>query len=235
MIMYTFDIGIVTFKKRFEVNFVPLVEDIRKYNSISNILVNINGTLHEEFDEDYRKRILTFSAEHSKVFPFVWTEFRSLAKLWNNCILNSRKEFILILNDDVKINNQQLFDEVQTEINKGTQLFTINNGFSHFTISKNIATKLGFFDERFLGVGNEDTEMYIRYKQIFKQEISTISSSHIKGLESPLVDDYKKILTKFSQFNRDMLNHLLQNPHSFITEGQLYPCETFFKDNKDKL
>ncbi|MCX7429471.1 MAG: hypothetical protein NTY17_00340, partial [Planctomycetia bacterium] len=93
-------IGITTFKRR-----LKSVEDMVSYlkSCDKNIIINlaVNGEVAEDFDEDYRKNILTICLQYDNVFPFFYQEFRSLSKLWNNLIISSKTEYNLILNDDL--------------------------------------------------------------------------------------------------------------------------------------
>ena len=190
--MYNFDIGIITFDKRFESCFIPLVTSIRKYNQNSNILANVNGSFKSSFNEEYRKKVLKFMSEQDKIFPFIWTEFRGLSKLWNNCILNSTREYILMLNDDMEITDQKFFDGVQHEINNGNPMFSINNGFSIYLISKSVAMKVGFFDERFIVMGNEDTDFCVRFGITFGRNIPDVSLPFTKHIDQAPLDPYEK-------------------------------------------
>jgi len=236
--MYTFDIGIITFDKRFDSCFVPLVKSIRQFNQDSTILTNINGSFKAPFNEEYRKRILRFMSEQDKIFPFIWTEFRGLSKLWNNCILNTTKEYILILNDDMTIKDQKFFDGIQEKINEGMQIFSINNGFSIYVISKTLAIKVGFFDERFLVMGNEDTDFCVRYGQIFGRQIPDVSLPYTNPIYLAPLDPYEKGTTKTasgSMFNERLFKMIMAGQVSRITEGNLYPCEEFYLENKESM
>lgn len=227
-----FDIGIVTFQKRFTDFFVPLIEEIKKYNQNSNILVNVNGNLNKPFDENYRKDFLNFISPKEKIFPFIWTEFRSLSKLWNNCILNSQKEHILILNDDIKILNENLFIDIDTAIKNNNDFFTINQSFSHFVISKKIAIKVGFFDERLLGVGHEDADMINRCGLTTNGGIiSNIQTDGVENIISNIVEDYNKVHTKYSKFNEWIFFSDIPR----IPPNYLYPTEDWFLKNKHLL
>ena len=233
--MYTFDIGITTFEKRFDNCFVPLLASIKKLNDESNIIVQCNGTLRSKFNEEYRKKMLQLSANYNRVFPFVWTEFRSIAKLVNNIVINSTTEHTLIISDDVVISDKKFFDDVQAGIDRGLQLFTINGAFAYFVISKTEIRKLGWFDERLLGVGNEDTDMYERHRTLGIQ-ISDIPSEYISNTSSRLMDNYDSINIKYSRFNRrvfEMVHFMKQL--EVCSEGCQYPFEEFYLANRHLL
>ena len=63
-----FDIGITTFSLRF--NFVEsLISKIRELGIENNIYLCINGEKDSDFNEEYRKKILTLCSSYPKIFP----------------------------------------------------------------------------------------------------------------------------------------------------------------------
>jgi len=241
-----YSIGIVSFNKRFESYFKPLIKFI-KDNSDLEVVVCINGSLREEFDQSYRKELLTFLSQYDKVYPMIFTSFRSLSKLWNNLIINSTNDNILILNDDVKILNGKFFEDVEKNINN--DLFTINGSWSHFVANRNQMIELGFFDERLLGVGEEDGDMVFRYINKYGQRPKDIISENLYNISSnENQDNMKKGIGKYSLFNRlFMFNYkYLMNPSGIkgmfdypvtqnIQDTNLYPYEKFYLDNIHNL
>ena len=241
-----YSIGIVSFNKRYENYFKPLIKFI-KDNSDLEVVVCINGSLREEFDQNYRKELLQFLSEYDKVYPMIFTSFRSLSKLWNNLIINSTKDNILILNDDVKILNSKFFEDVEKNI--ANDLFTINGSWSHFVANKPQMIELGFFDERLLGVGEEDGDMVFRYINKYGQYPKNIISENLFNISSQENQDkMKKGIGKYSLFNRVfMFNHkYTMNPNGIkgmfdypvaqnIPDANLYPYEKFYLDNINSL
>jgi GR25 family glycosyltransferase involved in LPS biosynthesis len=241
-----YSIGIVSFNKRFETYFKPLIKVI-KDNSDIEVIVCVNGSLREGFDQIYRKELLNFLAEYDKVYPMIFTSFRSLSKLWNNLIINSTNDNILILNDDVKILDKNFFEDIEQNINN--DLFTINESWSHFVANKTQMTELGFFDERLLGVGEEDGDMVFRYINKYGQRPKNITSQNLFNISSnENQENMKKGIGKYSLFNRSfMFNHkysmqsngiqgmfdypVIQN----IPDANLYPYEKFYLDNINNL
>lgn len=100
-----YSIGVTSYNKRFEKYFKPLIKFI-KNNSDLEVLVCINGSLREEFDQNYRRELLEFLSQYDKVYPMIFTSFRSVSKLWNNLIINSTQDNILILEDDIEISDK---------------------------------------------------------------------------------------------------------------------------------
>jgi hypothetical protein len=69
-------------------------------------------------------------------------------------IINSNVPKVLILND-VCVIGPEFRHEFESQRGLREWLF-INESFSHFLVSKNTIGEVGWFDERFLGIGHED-------------------------------------------------------------------------------
>ena len=163
-----FDIGITTFSLRFD--FVQsLVKSIRDLGVNNNIMLCVNGEKNGEFNEEYRKNILNLCLLYENVFPIFFVEMRGLSKMWNTLIIHSTKKDILILNDDIQIYNDNLFEVVSSHIDSETYygLSKVNDTFSFFVTNKDLMDELGYFDERLLGFGEEDGD--ITYRMLSKK------------------------------------------------------------------
>lgn len=247
-------VGIVTYSARFEKFFKPLVRSIKKIEPDIEVLVQVNGDYGKGLDEEYRKQMLHFCAEHKNVYPFFWTEFRSLAKLWNNCLINSSNNWVFITNDDVLINNLSVFQQIRNHLNnKNGETFKINSSWSHFVANRDEIERLHWFDERLLGVGNEDGDMQFKFECHFGRmhnlPVSGINNiiSHERCLEG-----IQKVNKKYSKFNDAFYKNKLDM--SALTEEEkkeywvnrdkivlkekdpnAYPYERFYWENKNKL
>ena len=88
-------------------------------------------------------------------------EPQSLAKLWNQLVLRTPTEKAIILNDDLTLS--PLFRrELESSSLLDNDIGLINSSWSHFLISRSIIENIGWFDERFPGVGNEDEDYEAR-------------------------------------------------------------------------
>lgn len=84
------------------------------------------------------------------------TGYPSFSKLINDCIVKTDTEIVIIANDKVRANS--------SHINK--MLFLLKKGFGFvglyrfgfFAITKNLIRTIGFFDERYVGGGYEDSD-----------------------------------------------------------------------------
>jgi len=247
--MSPFTIGITTFSKRY--NYIEkLIDQIREYSK-HDILIAINGDYKENFKEDYRKQILNLSLKHENVYPIFFPEQRGLSKLWNTLTIHSKTDWILLINDDVEVLNGDVIT-FGDNLPDSPNIHRINGSFSHFFAHKKCIDDLGYFDERLLGFGEEDGDIFFRYIEKYNK---WIQDSYINGLKNLVVDvrdeKIKRGVGKYSAFNRDFC-FLSENckyvpDKSGITgcfgspmrknlqDLNQYPYEKFFQENKEKL
>jgi hypothetical protein len=173
--------------------------------------------------------------------------------MWNTLIIHSTKENTLILNDDIDLVNENMFDVVSEHIESSEYygLSKINDTFSYFVINKILIDELGYFDERLIGFGEEDGD--ITYRMISKKG-KDVYRLYVQGVYNIVSDirheHIKPGVGKYSWFNRDFTfnkKYNCQNAISgisgmfgmvcdpILTDEKLYPYEKFFKENKEKL
>lgn len=251
--MTNYSIGIVTFEARFEKFFKPLINQIKSLRPEIEIMVAINGGYKSSFNQIYRKQILNFLAEYDNVFPNMYTEFRSLAKLWNNLLINASNHQVLLLNDDVTICSSNFFNTLESLLEAGNIFFKINGSWSHTMLDRRIVSNVNWFDERFLGVGEEDGDMEWEIGNLTKG--ATIKSLSVPDIinhvdKENVLSNMKKINTKYAQFNFDFAHghkYKIDPEHGFqygINERPLvlqnpkpplHSAEPFYWANKDNL
>jgi len=231
--MIDYSIGITTYSKRYDKFLINLMSEIRK--DINNeIILGINGDYHEEFNENYRKNILELSTKYDKVFPFIYTKFRSLSKLWNNIVINASHEYVLILNDDISITNSIFWETIETVINKHQTSFKMDNKFCYFIIKKSELNEVGWFNERLLGIGWEDNDFSDRYEKQFNRPLLNIVDilgiKRFTDMQDRIVNQRRGLMgfNSYSEFNREVYNENL-------IPIQQYPYEDFFWKNYNKL
>lgn len=244
-----FDIGITTFSLRYD--FVDrLITKIRSLGIPNNIFLCINGEKDSQFDENYRKKILTLCNNNPNVYPIFFVETRGLSKMWNTLIIHSTKENILILNDDIELVNENMFDVVSNHIESDEYygLSKINDTFSFFVINKNLIDELGYFDERLLGFGEEDGD--ITYRMISKKG-KDVYRLYVQGVYNIISDirhtHIKPGVGKYSHFNRDFTFNIKYDCNStksnisgmfgmvcdqILEDLNQYPYENFYLKNK---
>ena len=166
-----YSIVITTFDRRFQSHFIPLLQDIasRNISPPPEIIVMINGPHRSDFNQEYRGHILTFLSDHENVYPTMFPNFQSLSKLWNRGILTAQHDVVLVLNDDLRL-KPMFFEALEEEVTSHSRTFRINGSFSHYVAFKPELIEVGFFDERLLGIGEEDGDFAWRYFKKFGRE-----------------------------------------------------------------
>lgn len=250
----TLSIGITTFERRFETYFVPLVEQLRTLDADIEIVVAVNGEHQHRFSEAYRTALLTFIAGLPNIFPIVFPQFRGLAKLWNSIIVNASNDHILIINDDVAITQNKFLEKVRKTLTRNQgKSFTINGSWSHFVISRDEIDQLGYFDERLLGIGEEDGDIVWRYLSHFGSPINDYAISGISNFSEKTMRERPTNIAchsggKYSQFNRSFVYQTKYHQDPLGIKGMFdapmsnkdpgphqYPHERFFRDYREKL
>lgn len=227
--MIDYSIGITTYSYRFEKFLINLVKEIRR-DKDNEIILAINGNYRQDFDEVFRKRILNFATEYDKIYPFMYPNFRSLAKMWNNIVINATHDYIVILNDDISIFDPIFWKSVERNIELYQTSFKMDNTFCYFVIKRDELEKVGWFDERYLGIGWEDTNFIDRFQTLFKRKFLNIlgvpGAKRFTDFENVIVN--QRVIYKYSVFNNEIYDkHLPHIPQ--------YPHERFYWENKDKL
>ena len=249
--MENITICVTTFKRRLPL-FKNLIECIKKIYPNVQILVGINGEYNETVDEAYRKEILNFIASKNNVIPIMFTEFRSLSKIWNTLVIFSSTNYNLILNDDLSFNNPNILEKINDYINNNkNEIFTINNSWSHFVISKSELDNLGYFDERLLTIGEEDGDMVWRYIEKYNKNINTLWIDGIRNLACDYnipptnikthVDNkpiFNSNFVKKYKYKLDVTGISGMFGESYIkvlNNEKQYPYEIFWMKNKDNI
>jgi hypothetical protein len=247
-----FDIAITTFSLRFEFA-KNLIKKIRELGINNNILLCVNGEKNGDFDEKYRTDILNICQEYPKVYPIFFVETRGLSKMWNTCVIHAVNENILVLNDDIILDNSNIFEVVTQHINSSEYfgLSKINDTFSYFVINKKLLDELGYFDERLLGFGEEDGDITYRLIDNKGVEVYKLYANGVHNVVSNIRHEHiKPGIGKYSHFNRDFIfrkKYTSENTKSNISgmfgfpcdkvldDKKIYPYESFFFENKNNL
>lgn len=248
-------IGITTFKHRFDKYLKPLINSIKTFHPDIEIVVAINGEHNEVFDEYYRSSILDFISKSKNTFPVLFPSFRGLSKLWNTLLIHSSNDYILVLNDDVSIKNENFIPSVLDNIRQLETSFQINNSFSHVVMKKSeIIYDLGGVSEKLLGIGEEEYIMWT-YAEQYGKEWANVNingiENHVDFSHAPT--NIKQIVggSKYSQFNREIMYNILFNiddkkgifhgkiPAALVKDSlnhpHQYPNEEFYKEKKNSL
>lgn len=243
-------ISIVTFRQRAHL-VKKLIEQIRGSVPESvDILLAVNGNNEELMPEEYRQEMLDLCKQYINVYPIFCTEYKSLSKLWNTLTIFSRTEYNFIICDDVAYDNPNTLDIVKSYIDQtNSGFFTINYQFSHFVITKTLLHRLGYFDERFIGHGEEDGDMVHRYVEVFGNRMPDLTIPGIYNLAAYDLrnDKIENHIDNKPRFNREFaLLKYKPDPAGIygmspvpvvkvIEDYQQYPHEMFVLNNKHNI
>jgi hypothetical protein len=185
----SFGIVIVTFEARQFTRAIPLLKQIRASGVMAPISLIINGNFTGSFDAELRRKLLLELSEIPKVFPLFIRKFHGLSHNWNLGIRLLGCDTALVLNDDLWIDQGSFKSEISRITDKSAEhaLVTINRSFSHFLIRESALFHVGWFDERFFGIGEEDGDYYLRYTKVFSKtplDIQTNSIVHFNDIDS---------------------------------------------------
>lgn len=246
---YTICIPTFSLRKKLLEN---LVKSIRGFVDI-DIILGVNGNANQKFCNTFRRDVLNLCSRYANIYPVFFPEQRGLSKIWNTILTHSTTDWNLVLNDDVEITSQS-FDSAILNIQnqKDADLVTTMNIYwSHFIINKKVFEKVGYFDERYLGFGQEDSDFRFRFFKAYGHAVKSIKVDGIKNSDSPTCDSGIARKGKYSKFNSDHHFGLSSSKYALddngsregfpftvrkvLTDESQYCYETFFSNNKHSL
>lgn len=165
-------IVITTFSARFFEFCIPLISSLRASGVIEPVYVVINADQDFRTDSQLRSEFVSELSLHAEVFPVCLGKPSGMAKMWNMGIKCAGADLTLVLNDDINVNESEIVNVVQTIFSSVVEngLVIANGSFGHFAISSSCIQRVGVFDERFLGFGEEDGDYYWRFEEEYGQK-----------------------------------------------------------------
>jgi hypothetical protein len=180
--------------------------------------VYINAQYGKEFDREYRKKMLTFLSEYDNIYPMFTPHFKGLSKMWNNIVVNSSNNNIIICNDDISIKSG-FIKEIEKVISDNNTSFRINGSFSHFVVSREEVFRVGFFDERLIGLGEEDGDWCFRFERYYQKHLPSYNThnmiSYSMNKDSELAtDEVTPCNSKYVRWNSDWIFQNKYDPNN---------------------
>lgn len=204
--MNNYSIGVVTYVERFDKSFKNLAIELQKQfpDIEKNIILNGFPDLNKQLK--FIKEATKFLTNLGFTRIISYEKHQSLAKGWNLLIINSDADKILILNDDCEI-KPNFRNEFESQIEDRDWLF-LNQSFSHFLVSKNTIKTVGWFDERFLGIGHEDGDYarrcaYLGYEYDVNIDCPSLKNLQIKEVNVSYTTDPKQKSGNYSVYNEN--------------------------------
>lgn len=197
----SFTIGITTYKERYESYLKPLVRKMVYLFPEVPIIIAVNGYHDLKEQEEYVDQLTKWIKPYQNITLIVYKKPQGLCKLWNQIVLKSPSEKVFLLNEDINISPLFRQDVLQSGIlSSGFGL--INGSYSHFMLNKSTIKNVGWFDERFPGIGYEDHDFEIRMtiakKQVEHFQIQGIKNENVVPEDWSYGDQQEVILTKYS-------------------------------------
>jgi hypothetical protein len=223
-----FKIVITTFERRFFSYALPLITLIRK-DCDAPIYLVINGNFDGQRDHSYYQEFVSSINNFPDVYPVTFSSFRGWSCLINTGIDHADSEFTIVLNDDVYVNPDTLGQDLLTILADCLEqdLVLINGSWSHFAISRHCLNKVGWFDEYFLGIGEEDGDFEVRFQKLYQRKVNRSSySSFINFVDSTRDENIAKGIGKYSLFN---------SVYSQVKNLEILKAEAFFTGTVNEI
>jgi hypothetical protein len=201
-----YTIGITTYIERLHSYLIPLIKQLHFQFPDTQIIVAINGYHNAEKQAAFLNEIHEFLDQYSNVSYFDYIAPQGLCTLWNGIVLRSKTEKMLLCNEDLKtsktfrshLDNSSVFEH---------DFALINGSYSHFMITKKMMKEVGWFDERFPGIGYEDHDYEIR----MAIKGHTVTEVQVDGLKNETAvpkdwsygNDHSVIFGKYSGPNEE--------------------------------
>jgi hypothetical protein len=222
----SYAVGIFTFSKRKEY-LAELVNDIRKDNDTIPIYLAVNC--------DYN--------------PSFYLKFRGTSKIWNDIIVNTAHDNVFVLNDDVRIKSG-FFDEIINHkiSTNNNSILKFDKTWCGFLVNRNFMKSAGFFNERYQGIGFEDTEfvrrhgdypflMTDKFVNLYDEAMDTFptmennQNSWRKVNVNTIINKTQVVEKQYCSYNRQLFN----SGEIADRSVNFRPWETFYDNDFDKI
>jgi len=199
-----------TFSGRFFEFAIPSLNSFRESALQRDFYLVINGDQDGDFDRELRHKFLVDASKQLPVQPICFGSGRGMSELWNAGARMANAEKLIFIGEDLLIQPPLLQGAIEA-IEAGldnSPLVILNDSFGHFGIRRSALQKVGWFDERFLGFGEEDGDIYWRVRAAFPdEEIMWLSHPGLNNISAN--SGYEAITSndgnKYSAFNAAFL------------------------------
>jgi hypothetical protein len=263
MIKPTYSITIQTYVHRFDSYFKTLLANVHRQRPTVEKFVFVNGQHKERFSEDYRRGVMQYVSAFPNTFLATSPFMRGCSFMWNTSINYTSNDYILILSDDVTPLDG-FFDDFEAMLEHnhkhGDESFRINSHWGHFCIWRKDVTdpnRVGYFDERLIGFGEEDGDWMWRFENKFKRHMRNYGTPRLPYNSDNACMPGKNTKThgnsKYSLFNKEFMYGQKMEPDPSGTNQacgcmsvphktragmdtpDMYPGETWYRNNIQNL
>lgn len=184
---------ITTFEARQAECCLPLIAALRAGGCNWPIVVALNGNFSSLYSVPSRQSFFAKASSYGDTGFLTFRTFTSLSRMWNLAIQATGAEIVVVLNDDLAVNAASVMSDLSrlVETAEAEGMVLGNNSFSHFCVSRNLMEQLRWFDERFVGVGEEDGDFAWRYQDQFGRIPPSVVVPSLKNFSHPAGTDLK--------------------------------------------
>lgn len=197
----SFTFGITTYKERFETYLKPLIKKMVYLFPETPIIIAVNGYHNLAEQEKYLEQITQWLKPYQNVSLITYKEPQGLCKLWNQILIKAPSQKVFLMNEDINISQSFKKDIISCGI-LNSEFGLINGSFSHYMLNKKLVKTVGWFDERFPGIGYEDHDYEIRMTLLGKKvehfTVNGIKNERVVPKDWSYDKKHEVILTKYS-------------------------------------
>lgn len=197
----SFTLGITTYKERFDSYLKPLVKKLVYLFPEYPIVIAVNGYHNATEQEKYLQQIKEWAKPFQNVSLVTYKEPQGLCKLWNQLLIKAPSKKVFLMNEDINVSTSFRKDILESGI-LNSEFGLINGSFSHYMLNKSLIKSIGWFDERFPGIGYEDHDFEIRMtlanKQVEHFTVKGIKNERVVPKDWSYDEKHSVILTKYS-------------------------------------
>lgn len=197
---------ITTFQARQEQFCLPLVTQLRNSGCVYPIFVVVNGEPGGTLDAGKRASFVNSINSLGNIHFVMFHQMVGLSRLWNAGIQASDAEVYVVLNDDLLAVSQDCVKDLANLASAATtDGIAIGNGsWSHFAVSRHTLRTVGWFDERYLGFGEEDGDYSWRFREIYGRYPKDVPLIGLVNVKDEQRSDYVTGIGKYSLVNAVM-------------------------------
>jgi len=130
-----------------------IIDDIKNTISIPTIVIHDNNPCKKSVELTKQEKWITTIDLNTK---------HTMTKLWNQCIINSSTSYVINMNDDIRLKNNW-FEMILKALNKHPEIKLLCLCQFHiYVLHKSLILDIGWFDERFTEMGQDDIDIIFR-------------------------------------------------------------------------
>ena len=213
-----YSIGIVTYHARFDKYLVPLINKLVEVFPDKEIICIANGHPDQTLQIEYLKKFTSALKRHQNVRYLTYEDNQGLTKCWNRIIQMGDTNGYLMLNDDTQVSELFRREFEKKIVDQELPFSTINGSWSHYFLTRGIISEVGWFDENFKAIGQEDADYMFRMSIKGLPITNTLClgiTNYIAPADNPTWKQISAVTDgKYSSINKDYIKTKYATPES---------------------